>query len=99
MRSRDCSRDLAVWLNRENSPSSCFSAVKTTRKGAPFHGTIGEASMISPTSSWQLAIGAWASDLTLAPLAARAAKGRATNPPAISNDAVARCSSLARRQH
>ena len=44
--------------------------------------------MISPTSSWQLAIGAWASDLTLA-LAARAAKGRATNPPAISNDAVA----------
>jgi hypothetical protein len=42
----------------ESSPSSGFSAAKITRNGAPYQGAMGEASMASPGSSWQVAIGA-----------------------------------------
>ena len=42
----------------DSSPSSGFSAANTTRKAAPFHGAMGEASMMSPTSSLQVSIGA-----------------------------------------
>ena len=57
-RSRDLAATFPSGAISESSPSSGFSAAKMTRKGAPFHGAIGEASMASPGSSWQVAIGA-----------------------------------------
>jgi hypothetical protein len=41
----------------ESSPSSGVSATNITRKGAPFHGATGEASIANPASSWQSAAG------------------------------------------
>src|SRR5262249_40647174 len=78
------SRDLAATLPfgaiSESSPSSGFSAVKMTRKGAPFHGLTGEGmTAISETSS-QLP-GSLA-------CATSAEKREARNAPAISSDAV-----------
>ena len=73
----------------ESSPSSGFSAANTTRKGAPFHGAMGEASMVSPTSSLQVSIGACGSGLALAARWAAKAVVEAASAHAISNDAIA----------
>ena len=79
----------------ESSPSSGFSAANTTRKGAPFHGAMGEASMVSPTSSLQVSIGACGSGLALAARWAAKAVVEAASAHAISNDAIAAAAAAA----
>jgi hypothetical protein len=51
-RSRDFAATLPSGAISENSPSSDFSAVNMTRKGAPFHGATGDGrTAISAASS------------------------------------------------
>src|SRR6202030_3213471 len=64
-----------------SSPSSGFSAAKTTRKGAPFHGSIGEGKTASSSASAQAPVGPWACESTTE-------KSTTKNTPAISNHAV-----------
>src|SRR5712691_723827 len=70
------SRDLAAMLPSgaisESSPSIGFSAAKTTRKGAPFHGAIGEGKTASSAASSQRPDGPSAR-------ASTAAKGKTKN--------------------
>jgi hypothetical protein len=73
---------LPLGATSESSPSSGFSVVKTTRKGAPFHGVTGEDRIASPTVSPQ------ASDRTRA-WAPPPEDRKAKNTPAISKDDVA----------
>ena len=80
-RSRDFAATVPSGAISESSPSSGFSAAKTTRKGAPFHGAIGENKTASSAASSQLPAGAFACEPT--------AENRKTkNAPAISNHAV-----------
>ena len=53
-RSRDLAATLPLGAISESSPSSGFSAAKRTRKGAPFHGAIGEDKTESSATSSQL---------------------------------------------
>ena len=59
-RSRDLAATLPSGAISESSPSSGFSAAKTTRKGAPFHGAIGEGRTASSAASSQLPGAPWA---------------------------------------
>ena len=52
-RSRDLAATLPSGAISESSPSSGFSATKRTRKGAPFHGAIGEGRTASSAASSQ----------------------------------------------
>src|ERR1700674_3549670 len=65
----------------KSSPSSGFSAAKTTRKGTPCHGAIGEGKTASSAASSQMPNGSLACESTTA-------KRKTKNAPAISNDAV-----------
>src|SRR6266852_4091753 len=80
------SRVLAAMLPsgaiRESSPSSGFSAAKTTRNGAPFHGAIGDGKTASSAASSQVPDGASA-------LASAAERRKTKDAPASSNNAVA----------
>ena len=80
-RSRDLAATLPSGAISESSPSSGFSAAKTTRKGAPFHGAIGEGKTASSAASSQMPDGPWA-------CASTAEKRKTKNAPAISNNAV-----------
>src|ERR1700681_730303 len=80
-RSRDLAATLPSGAISESSPSSGFSAAKTTRKGAPFHGAIGEGRTASSASSSQIPTDPLACESTTA-------KRKTKNAPAISNDAV-----------
>src|SRR5207244_661944 len=53
-RSRDFAATFPSGATSENSPSSGLSVAKTTRKGAPFHGAIGEDSTASSAASSQV---------------------------------------------
>src|SRR5271169_4162516 len=53
-RSRDLSATLPSGAISESSASSGFSAAKTTRKGAPFHGAIGEGKTASSAAFSQV---------------------------------------------
>src|SRR5256885_7370862 len=53
-RSRDLAATLPSGAISESSPSSGFSAAKTTRKGAPFHGASGEDKTAISAASSQL---------------------------------------------
>ena len=53
-RSRDLAATLPSGAISESSPSSGFSAAKTTRKGAPFHGAIGEGRTATSAASSQV---------------------------------------------
>src|SRR6202040_4419985 len=80
-RSCDLAATLPSGAISESSPSSGFSAARTTRKGAPFHGAIGEGKTASSAASSQLPDAPCACDST--------AENRKTkNAPAISNNAV-----------
>src|SRR4029077_9901493 len=59
-RSRDVAATLPSGAIRESSPSSGFSAAKTTRNGARFHGAIGEGKTASSAASSQAPDGACA---------------------------------------
>src|SRR5207249_4144034 len=59
-RSRDLAATLPLGEISESSPSSGFSAAKTTRKGAPFHGTTGEGKTASSAASSQRPDEPWA---------------------------------------
>ena len=63
-RSRDLAATLPSGAISESSPSSGFSAAKTTRKGAPFHGTIGEGRTASSAASSQVPGEPWAREST-----------------------------------
>jgi hypothetical protein len=80
-RARVLAATLPSGAMSESSPSSGFSAANTTRKGAPFHGAIGEG---------KTAISAASSQMPDAPCAcAFAAEKRKTeSAPATGNDAV-----------
>src|SRR6266849_3727705 len=52
-RSRDLATTFPSGAISESSPSSGFSAAKMTRKGAPFHGAIGEGKTASSAASSQ----------------------------------------------
>src|SRR5271165_4093698 len=80
-RSRDLAATLPSGATSENSPSSGFSAAKITRKGAPFHGAIGEGKTASSAASSQVPDAPCACDST-------AENRKAKNAPAISNNAV-----------
>src|SRR5712692_1207110 len=80
-RSCDLAATLPPGAISESSPSSGFSAAKTTRKGAPFHGAIGEGKTASPAASSQLPSGPWARESTTE-------RRKTKNVPAISNNAV-----------
>ena len=80
-RSRDWAATFPSGAISESSPSSGFSAAKTTRKGAPFHGAIGEGRTASSAASSQLPDGACAR-------ASTAGKRQTKNAAAISNNAV-----------
>ena len=80
-RSRDLAATLPSGAISESSPSSGFSAAKTTRKGAPFHGAIGEGRTASSDASSQLPGEPWAREST-------AEKRTTKNAPAISSNAV-----------
>ena len=54
-RSPDLAATFPSGAISENSPSSGFSAAKMTRRGAPFHGAIGEAKTASSAASSQVA--------------------------------------------
>jgi hypothetical protein len=81
-RSRDLAATFPSGAIRESSPSSGFSAAKTTRKGAPFHGAIGEKRTASSAASSQVPDGPLAS-------ASTTEKRETKNTPAISNNAIA----------
>src|SRR3954463_1836458 len=81
-RSRDLAATLPSGAISESSPSSGFSAAKTTRKGAPFHGVTGEGRIASSAASSQARDGAWACDPT-------AEQRKTKSAPAISENAVA----------
>ncbi len=81
-RSRDLAATLPSGAISESSPSSGFSAAKTTRKGAPCHGAIGEGRTASSAASSQLPDEPWARTST-------PEKRKTKHAPAISNDAVA----------
>src|SRR5262249_11440865 len=66
-RSRDLTATLPSGATSESSPSSAVSAAKTTRKGAPFHGAIGDDN---------IAISAGSSQAPAGPLACEAATGK-----------------------
>src|SRR5439155_2441762 len=53
-RSRDLAATLPSGAISKSSPSSGFSAAKTTRKGAPFHGATGEGKTASSAASAQV---------------------------------------------
>jgi hypothetical protein len=79
-RSRDLAATLPSGPIRENSPSSGFSAVTTTRSGMPFHGAIGaDRTATSALPSSQLPV--WASERV-------AEKPRTKIAPAIGSNAV-----------
>ena len=81
-RSRDLAATLPSGAISESSPSSGFSAAKTTRNGAPFHGATGEGrTAISAASSQP--------PENLAARESAAEKRKANNAPAISSNAVA----------
>src|SRR6266508_178798 len=80
-RSRDLAATLPSGAISESSPSSGFSTAKMTRKGAPFHGAIGEGKTASSAASSQLPSGPWACESTTE-------KRKTKNAPAISNNAV-----------
>ena len=65
----------------ESSPSIGFSAAKTTRKGAPFHGAIGDVSTASPaapqSAAKSLAFGAAPAEALARQLELLGAKGTA----------------------
>src|SRR5262249_24678274 len=71
-------------------PSSGFSATKTTRKGAPFHGEIGEGKIASLVASSQPLGEPWACESTTE-------KNRTKNAPATANNAFAAAASLRTR--
>ncbi len=48
-----CGRHLSIGRDQRKLAVERFSAVKTTRNGAPFHGAIGEARTASPAASSQ----------------------------------------------
>src|ERR1700731_1889775 len=80
-RSRDLAKTLPSGPIRESSPSSGFSAAKTTRNGAPFHGAIGvDRTATSAAPSSQLPAGFCALKSVAVPR---------KNAPAIGNRAVA----------
>ena len=87
-RSRDLAATLPSGAISESSPSSGFSAAKTTRKGAPFQGAIGEGRTASSAASSQLP-GAAARE-------SPAERARTNNAPAVSNNAFAAASRYAR---
>src|SRR5271169_2451558 len=80
-RSRDLAATFPSGAISESSPSSGFSTATTMRKGAPFHGAIGEVRTASSAASSQLPGGpfAWASATE---------KSKTRNAPAIGNNAV-----------
>src|SRR6266852_5020476 len=80
-RSRDLAATLPSGAISESSPSSGFSAAKTTRKGAPFHGATGEGKTASSAASSQLPDGPCA-------CASAAERRKIKNAPATSNNAV-----------
>ena len=80
-RSRDLAATLPSGAISESSPSSGFSAAKTTRKGAPFHGAIGEGRTASSAASSQMPGEPWAR-------ASTAEKRKTKNAPAIGSNAV-----------
>src|SRR5450759_3402192 len=80
-RSRDVAATLPSGAISESSPSSGFSAAKTTRKAAPFHGAIGEDKTASSAASWQAPDAPWA-------WASATEKRMPKSAPAIGNDAV-----------
>jgi hypothetical protein len=82
LRSRDLAAMLPSGAISESSPSSGLSEAKSTRKAAPFHGAIGAGKTASLAASWQMLDGPSARACT-------AERKETTNPPAISNDAVA----------
>src|SRR5215218_9986138 len=59
-RSRDVAATRPSGAISESSPSSGFSAVKRTRKGAPFHGATGDGKTASSAASSQPLDGPWA---------------------------------------
>src|SRR3954463_8504163 len=81
-RSRDLAATVPSGAISESSPSSGFSAAKTTRKGAPFQGATGEGKTASSAASSQVPSGACAR-------ASVTEKRKTKNAPAISNNAVA----------
>src|SRR5450830_109109 len=80
-RSRDLATTLPSGAISESSPSSGFSAAKTTRKGTPFHGAIGEGRTASSAASSQAPDAPWA-------WASATEKRMPKSAPAISDDAV-----------
>ncbi len=63
-RSRDFAATLPSGAISENSPSSDFSAVKMTRKGAPFHGATGDGRTAISAASSQMPDDPWAREST-----------------------------------
>src|ERR1700720_3043759 len=84
-RSRDVAATLPSGAISESSPSSGFSAVRITRKGAPFQGASGEGRTASSAASSQL-------PSAVSARASVAEKRKAKNPPAISDNADAAAS-------
>jgi hypothetical protein len=81
-RSRDLATTLPSGPLRESSPSSGFSAAKTTRNGMPFHGAIGaDKTVTSAAPSSQLPDRFCARELV-------AEKIRTKSAPAIGSNAV-----------
>jgi len=81
-RSRDLAAVLPSGAISESSPANEFSTAKTTRKGAPFHGAIGEAKTAISAASSQAPDGPLACEFT--------PENRKTrNAAATFNDAVA----------
>src|SRR4249919_3857663 len=84
-RSRDVAATLPSGAISESSPSSGFSAVRITRKVAPFQGASGEGRTASSAASSQL-------PSAVSARASVAEKRKAKNPPAISDNADAAAS-------
>src|SRR5229473_7890641 len=80
-RSRDLAATLPLGAISESSPSSGFSAARTTRKGAPFHGATGEGKTASSAASSQMPNGPSACESTTE-------KRKMKDAPALSNNAV-----------
>ena len=66
-RSRDFAATLPSGAISENSPSSDFSAVKMTRKGAPFHGETGDGRIAISAASSHMPDEPWARESTAEP--------------------------------
>ena len=81
-RSRDLAATLPFGAIKESSPSNGFSAANRMRKGAPFHGAIGEGRTAISAASSQAPAGPWARASTVA-------KRQTRDAPAISDIAVA----------